>query len=330
MKRILILVCIAFIGTVSINAQNMLKFNADKKFKIVQFTDVHYVSGEKLCDVALENMKAILDAENPDFVMFSGDVIFGKPADKSMREAISAVSERKIPFAVTFGNHDDEWDMTRKQLYDLIKEIPGNLTSTTEGLTGVTNFILPVLSSESGKTTFLLYTFDSNAYSRLQGVEGYDYIHFDQVAWYREKSREFTSKNGGTPIPSLAFFHIPLPEYNQAASDEKASLIGTRKEKACAPELNTGMFAAIREMGDIMATFVGHDHDDDYAVYWHGVMLAYGRFTGGDNVYNNIKPNGARIIELTEGERSFRTWIRLHDGNVIHDIKYPDSFLKKY
>jgi 3',5'-cyclic AMP phosphodiesterase CpdA len=290
---------------------------------------VHYVSDEKLCDVALENMKSVLEAENPDFVMFTGDVIFGKPADRSMREAIGAVSDRKLPFAVTFGNHDDEWDMTREQLFDLIKEIPGNLTSTTNGLTGVTNFILPVLSSESGKTAFLLYTFDSNAYSRLKGVKGYDYIHFDQVAWYREKSREFTTENSGTPVPSIAFFHIPLPEYNQAAADEDAAITGTRKEKACAPALNTGMFAAIREMGDVMATFVGHDHDDDYATYWHGVMLAYGRFSGGDNVYNNIKPNGARVIELTEGERSFRTWIRLRNGDVIHDIKYPDAFLKK-
>ena len=46
---------------------------------------------------------------------------------------------------------------------------------------------------------------------------------------------------------------------------------------------------------------VGHDHDDDYAVMWHGVLLAYGRYTGGDTVYNNL-PNGARVIELTEGE----------------------------
>jgi 3',5'-cyclic AMP phosphodiesterase CpdA len=328
-KNLLTLVCLALIGIVPANAQHALKFNADKKFKIVQFTDVHYIADDKRCDVALENMNAVLDAERPDFVIFTGDVIFGKPAEKSMREALSAVSERKIPFAVTFGNHDDEQDMTRKQLFDLIKGIPGNLTSTVEGLTGVTNFILPVRSSESERTAFLLYTFDSNAYSRLEGVKGYDYIYFDQVEWYRERSRAFTSENGGVPVPSVAFFHIPFPEYNQAASDENAALTGTRKEKACSPALNTGMFVAIKEMGDIMATFVGHDHDNDYAAYWYGVMLAYGRFTGGNNVYNNIKPNGARVIELTEGERSFRTWIRLRDGAVIHDIKYPDFFLKQ-
>ena len=61
-----------------------------------------------------------------------------------------------------------------------------------------------------------------------------------------------------------SFFHIPLPEYNQAAADESAILIGTRMEKACAPLLNTGMFAAMKEAGDVMGTFVGHDHDNDY------------------------------------------------------------------
>jgi hypothetical protein len=43
-------------------------------------------------------------------------------------------------------------------------------------------------------------------------------------------SNKYTQTNGGTPLPSLAFFHIPLPEYNQAAADENAALFGTRKE----------------------------------------------------------------------------------------------------
>lgn len=87
----------------------------------------------------------------------------------------------------------------------------------------------------------------------------------------------------------------------QAASDETAILVGTRKEKACAPQLNSGMFASMKEMGDILGVFVGHDHDDDYAVFWKGILLAYGRYTGGDTVYNNLS-NGARVIEMTEGQ----------------------------
>ena len=129
------------------------------------------------------------------------------------------------------------------------------------------------------------------------------------------------------PLPALAFFHIPLPEYNQAAADENAQLYGIRREKACAPPLNSGLFTAFKEKGDVMGTFVGHDHDNDYAVCWYGVLLAYGRFTGGPTEYNHL-PNGARVIELSEGSRSFTTWIRTKAG-VEQPTVYPDSFVKE-
>ena len=86
----------------------------------------------------------------------------------------------------------------------------------------------------------------------------------------------------------MRFFIIALPEYNQAASSESAILYGIRKEKACAPQLNSGLFAAMKEMGDVRGVFVGHDHDDDYAVSWKGILLAYGRYTGGNTVYNHL------------------------------------------
>ena len=330
MKKVLfVIICLMLIGFQAVYAQNTLKFNADKKFKIVQFTDVHYITGDARSDAALENIRETLDAEKPDFVIFTGDILYGKPADKGLREVLGLVSERKIPFGVTFGNHDDEFDFSREQLLGIAKEIPYNISCTAPGITGVGNYILPVVSSNSDKPEFLLYCFDSNSYSTIEGVKGYGYIHFDQIAWYKEQSASYTGKNGGKPVPAVAFFHIPLPEYNQAANDENAILTGTRKERACAPELNTGMFTTMKEMGDVMATFVGHDHDNDYAVYRHGIMLTYGRYTGGNTVYNNLKPNGARIIELTEGEEGLRTWVRLRGGNIIHDIKHPDFFFKE-
>ena len=86
--------------------QPALKFNADKKFKIVQFSDVHYIEGDPRSAGSLENIVETLDAENPDFVIITGDVIYGKPAETCMRAVLKPVSERKIPFAVTYGNHD--------------------------------------------------------------------------------------------------------------------------------------------------------------------------------------------------------------------------------
>jgi hypothetical protein len=52
----------------------------------------------------------------------------------------------------------------------------------------------------------------------------------------------------------------------------------------------------------------------------------YGRYTGGNTVYNNLS-NGARIIELTEGEKGFRTWIRVKNHKE-QEVTFPESFLK--
>ena len=111
-----------------------LKFGEDKKFKIVQFTDVHWVYNSADSEEAGERMNEVLDAEKPDLVIYTGDVIFAKPAKEAMQKALEPVIKRNIPFAVTFGNHDDEQDMNRRQLYEFIKDMPGNLTSTVEGI----------------------------------------------------------------------------------------------------------------------------------------------------------------------------------------------------
>jgi hypothetical protein len=214
-------------------------------------------------------------------------------------------------------------------LYDFIKDMPGNLTSTVEGLSGVTNFILPVKASDGSKDAAVLYVFDSNSYATLKGIKGYGWIKHDQVQWYIDESKKFTEANGGIPLTALSFFHIPLPEFHEAVQNEGSFLIGTRKEKACAPEINTGLFAAMQEAGDVLGIFVGHDHVNDYAVSWKGIMLCYGRYTGGKTVYHDIPGgNGARIIELTEGERQFRSWIRLKGGKVINEFTYPSEWIK--
>lgn len=323
MKKLLCIYCLLCMTALAC-AQN-LKFNTNGKFKIVQFTDVHYIFNDSRAEVAIERINEVLNAENPDLVMFTGDVIYGKPAEESMRTVLEQIAKEKYLLPLLL-----EITMTnkgfREELLKIIESIPYSLTATTKGISGTTNFILPVKSSDGQKDAEILYIFDSHSYSQIKEVGGYDYIDFDQIQWYRENSSKYTQANGGIPIPSLAFFHIPLPEYNQAATYENAALFGIRKEKACAPALNSGLFTAMKEMGDIKGVFVGHDHDNDYAVMWQGILLAYGRYTGGNTVYNNL-PNGARIIELTEGEKGFRTWIRTKN-HTEQEVIFPESFFK--
>ncbi len=48
----------------------------------------------------------------------------------------------------------------------------------------------------------------------------------------------------------------------------------------CCAALNTGLYAAMKEMNDIKALWVGHDHKNDFHGDFHGITLGYGRKTG--------------------------------------------------
>lgn len=323
------LLCLALVsaGLGGATAQP-LRFNAKKTLKIVQFTDVHWKPGNAESGAAAKCMNAVLDAEKPDFVVYTGDIAFDKPAFEALDSAFAPVTRRGIPFAYTFGNHDDEQDRTRQELLQYVRTKPLCLTTTAEGVSGMANFCLPVKSADGTHDAAVIYVFDSNSYSSIPEIKGYDWVKPDQTDWYRSLSAAYTKANGGTPLPSIVFQHIPVPEFNDAARDEQARLIGKRFEEACAPKLNTGEFAAMRLNGDVMAMFVGHDHINNYSVLYKGILLSYGQYTGGRTVYCPQR-NGARVIELTEGSRTFRTWLRMADGEVLDAITCPDDFTKE-
>ena len=60
---------------------------------------------------------------------------------------------------------------------------------------------------------------------------------------------------------------------------------------------------------------------------FYQVMLAHGRFSGGNTEYNHLS-NGARVIVLKEGRREFDTWIRERSGRVLYETTYPTSYVK--
>ena len=122
MKQILFSMLFLLGGLLNGNAQQpSLKFNKDGKFKIVQFTDVHYIHNNPKSAISVERINEVLDAEKPDLVLFTGDVIYGKPAEEGMRTILNLAAQRKIPFGMTFGNHDNEQGLTRAQLFDIIR-----------------------------------------------------------------------------------------------------------------------------------------------------------------------------------------------------------------
>ncbi len=326
-KNLLFVFWAMFFSSLSFAQIPVLKFNSDKKFKIVQFTDTHIKADAPESAVTFKTINEVLEKENPDLVVFTGDVVTGKPVERGWEMATEPVIKRKIPFAVVFGNHDDENEMSRAQIAQLLVKMPGCLfVPQVENVFGHGNYVVEIKESTGKANAALLYCMDSNAYSTIEGVEGYGWFHFDQINWYRNQSKKHEMASGRL-LPALAFFHIPLPEYREAYINEKYPPVGLRLEDECSPKINSGMFASMLERGDVMGMFVGHDHVNDYIAYLNGIALAYGRFTGGKTTYGDL-PNGARIIELSEGVRGFRSWIRIGDGSVVCPVEFPADFLK--
>lgn len=299
-----------------------LTFDRQGHFTIVQFTDIHYKAGVDHSAHSIRMMEATLDEVKPDLVVFTGDIVVSAPSKTGWDEVLDVVISRGIPYLVTLGNHDDEAELTRQEVAEYVAAKPYVLHQDValDGVSGYLNTTLTVAGC-NGAPAAILYAMDSHAYSRDERLKGYGWFDHDQVAWYRQQSAQYKVALRDT-LPALAFFHIPLPEYSKAFNNMKNKRVGVRYEAECPPFINTGMYAAMFESGDVLGTFVGHDHVNDYVVDFHGIALAYGCFSGSANTYQRSK-NGARIIRLTEGERGFETWIREFDGVVVNRLSYP-------
>lgn len=305
-------------------AQNTLRFKKGL-FKIVQITDLHYKLGVKASEQGLACVREMVQTEKPDLVVVTGDIIYSAPADSTLSVVLKTFAQLGVPFCMTFGNHDYDFKTPAVALYNQMQKTPNCVMPVLQGKN--TDYSLPILSSNGKRTAAVLYCIDTHNKPAIGGIGGYQWISHNQITWYRQRSMVYKQKNGGRPVPSLAFLHIPLPEFNYATANTQCPMYGSRLERAYSPSINSGMFASIKEMGDIMGVFCGHDHDNDYAVSYFNVLLAHGRFSGGNTEYNHLK-RGARVIVLKEGKREFDTWIREVGGNVLYRTTYPKSYVK--
>ncbi|MDR2622869.1 MAG: metallophosphoesterase [Dysgonamonadaceae bacterium] len=321
MKHIL-LVFLAVIGfTTCQSATNkiQLKYNNSGTFKIAQFTDMHFVDGSPNSAKTEATIKHVLETEKPDVAILTGDQVIDKPSKNVWPKIARIFEEARTPFAVVFGNHDAE-TITKDSVFDILSRSPYFIGERgPKDIYGMGNYILEVRSRTSNKPAALLYCFDSNDYARNNKLGYYGWIHYDQIAWYRQQSARYTQSNGNQPLPALAFFHIPLQEF--AGIVGKETTIGTAGENITPGKINSGMLASFVDMQDVRGVFVGHDHDNDYIGMTFDIALAFGRVTGTD-AYGKLE-RGARIIELYEDKPGvFTTWIRVPSG-VEHKFYYP-------
>lgn len=299
-------------------AQEGLKFNEKGEFKILQLTDIHWSADSTYTNESKAVINSLIKKEAPDLIVLTGDIVNRTPMAVGWEEIASIVEKFKIPWTVTFGNHDDEHDFSRLQSFNYLKKF-SYFVGEKGNVSGVGNFTLNIIGKE-GKPSAVLYFMDSHAYTGNSVLGSYDWIKTEQINWYVNTSNSIANLYN-KKLPSLMFFHIPLQEYNLAMKSETS--IGDKKEEVSASEINSGLFSALVQQKDVMGTFCGHDHNNNFIGMYKNIALAYGNKTGKDG-YGDLDLGG-RVILLKEGKFIFDTYITTLYGEK-YPFKYPFGY----
>lgn len=303
-----------------------LTFRPDGTFRILQFTDLHLqlFHPDQVADV-FTRMDSLVRQADPDLIAVTGDLLYSSPADSLMQLIVGRLDSYARPWAIVYGNHDHEHGLTLAQLSPIITAGKHSInTLNAEGT--LADFEIPVYIRRT--PAFYLFFLDSHAYS----TDPIDYSNFS-YAWFEPGQVEWLRTTAGLhpSTPSIAFFHIPFPEYADAARlagldpdlnacRKTSTFTGTFGEWVCCPKFNSGMFEAMSQTG-FLATFCGHDHDDDFAALYENMLLCYGRYSGSNGEYNHL-PKGARLITL-RSDGSLQTCILDYAG--AHNlVSFPE------
>ena len=314
----------------------------DGKFRIMQIADVQ--EDYPVNPDTIKLITAAIEKEKPDLVVFTGDQIQGYSAcykddtyervKKVISEFITPLSERGIPFTITFGNHDDDCVTGKNAQLELYSAFEGCTMGEGRTKDDPATHCINIRDSKGEKDIFTLYLIDSN---KKEPDGAYSPVKKEQIEWLEKKRKE----NGY--LPALLFQHIPVPEfykvlkkvpfYTKGALEAYKSMKNTfwilpgdegfLGETPAVPVINNGEFDSIRAHGDILGLFVGHDHNNSFVRNLDGVDLGYTQGTG-YNTYGPGEKRGVRIFELYEDNlRNYKTYTVTADELGVYKPSKP-------
>lgn len=325
------------------------------KFKILILSDLQDTNEPQ--QETTDMITAAITKVEPDLIVLLGDNIAGwwkgvnkEETNQAIDKIASPIEASGIPFALVFGNHDHEGlaseengyteESAKEYILNRFQLYGGCMAKEGKEMTGVGNYNLTIKDSAGEKDIFNLWFMDSNAYTPEEEGGGYGYVHEDQTEWYKEVSDELKAENGGTPLPSLLFQHIIVPEVYDMLTEVPKGTDGAVKgtsghdgyyiandeyiyqgnlnEAPCPPNVNHGQFESWVEQGDIIGAFFGHDHKNDFAGEYKGIKICACPETG---FYSYGDVHGVRTVTLDENDLTdFETEVILYNDLLDYDI----------
>ena len=326
----IIMLATCFTTLVYAKEDTTLKFNEDGKFTVLNISDIQ--DGYPINPIAKDYIERTIEMVKPDLVVLTGDNISGydvlteEDAEKAIREYMDIFQEKNVKVAAVFGNHDDEETESTKEhqlsVYESYDCYVGKAGFCFKDRVGTYN--LPIMKSDGSDYGFNLWLTDSGTYNTENDYGGYACVYKEQIEWYKETAAELAEENGGEPVPSINFQHIIVPEIYDALQQTKLLWFGCiirkknplnettkyyklpkdakgdLREYPCPPYYNNGQFDAMLEMGDVLATVSGHDHENTFEIDYKGIKII-NTPTIGFNAYNDINV-GSRVFVIDEND----------------------------
>ncbi|MCL1803813.1 MAG: metallophosphoesterase family protein [Eubacteriaceae bacterium] len=312
------------------------RINGDR-LKIMVFADLQ--DDEYISAYTLKFMNAALDAENPDLVVLGGDNLAGYAPGNMLREEgaknsitalLGPIVDRSIPFALVFGNHDQEAAMPKEKQMEHYLSFNGCIAE--KGIIGssVGNYRIGI-EDKNGDTFLYLWFMDTNYKAMSEYGYGFAGVSKEQIEWFDEESARLARENAGKIVKGLMFEHVPVPEIYGLLTQVDAShpqavrghgrlskqfyilsntdvTSGVMLETPSVPDINNGQFESWLRNNNIIAAFFGHDHKNSFSGVHKGIRLAYTPGSGfGSYGYRYLR--GVRVIEADALSRSVKSRI---------------------
>lgn len=293
-----------------------------ENFRILQLTDIH-VSNKDNLDKQLKFLDLTISQANADMIVITGD-LFTFADKRTANELFAFIDGYGIPWTCTYGNHDEQCYFSLDWMSERLNNYGSNCIYKDyldDDVYGNANFVINLVDGTTVKQQLIII--DSNKYN-YQKFKGYDFIHQDQVEWYERMVNKTKENNGGTVVPSLAFFHIPTEEFQVAydlcmENDPTAQKVDLDRwrigENVSCSGTPSDLFEKMLELGSTKACIVGHDHVNSFCVDYKGIYLCYGIHST-DRIYSDKELMGGQVITMNSAneisiERYFHTYAEL-------------------
>lgn len=245
-------------------------------YKVLVLTDVHlknhgtfaaWLGINYLLDAAGKTaLDKLVKNTDPDLILVLGDTVLTARNDIEMERFVKQMDSYGKPWAVVFGNHDDEGRADKAKLADvLLTSEYGLFQYGPQDMHGAGNYVIELTRND--KTQYAFFMLDSGSSHEFEaGTEG---INDAQVSWYQWNMDAMQAKYGYKPA-NMAFFHIPTPAYTTLTEFEQ----GYRYEDSC-PQKSTDAILEAMLTNQGTHIFVGHDHNNNFIASYRGMKLAY-------------------------------------------------------